>query len=211
MGYQSRSTIFLPTPTPTRPIPANILSTPHAGGQHAHRRSRLRRDLPTTHGHESAVAGNAVYRDEQQRWSRLEDIGVRGKLGSVDRDRAVALDSVGVVELQAPLTHVHRVRREPWTYQPHRRISRRVVRIAIITRGGERDVKVVTTIRQRRRYVLRCWALARAKIRGVKVFRGIRRRVRGSQIHVRIRVGASDHDGAVRKQHSRRVVQTRNG
>jgi hypothetical protein len=129
-GYdRSDSAIFIPISCRI-PLPTIILSRLRASGQHAHRRSRLRLDLSTAHREEGAVAGNTVYRHEQQRRSRLKEIGRRRELGRVEDDRAVALDSESVVELHDPLTHAHRVRREPWAYHPYRRISRRVIRIA---------------------------------------------------------------------------------
>lgn len=84
-----------------------------AGRQIADSRRWLGLDVPRAYDEHGAITWDAVHDDKQECRARLENVRDGRGLSDVEHIGAVAVDGVGVVELQVTLAHVHGMGSEP--------------------------------------------------------------------------------------------------
>ena len=183
----------------------------HNHRQLGRRRRRLRLHLARPHNHHRPIARHPIHHHKQQRRPGREQVRVRGHLRDVQHVRPVAVDRVRAVELQMPLAHVHRVRREPAPGEHDRRVGRRVVgRRPRVRRRRHRHVKVGSAVAQRRRHTRHLRTHPGRKVVRVEYLGRVRRRVRRVELDINVGIRTRDQDGCVREKDGGRVVHAGN-
>ena len=169
----------------------------------------MRLDVAAADDDVGPVARYTIHSYEDERGPGLENVGVGGHLRNMERDRAVFVDGIGVVQLEGALAHVHSVSGPTWAHDHDLRIRGSGVRGTRIGRGRYGDIKVFTTVGEgagdasRDRTV--CCIVGR-----IEIFNLVGSWEGRGKVDIDIGVGASDHDGTIRKKEGGGVVQPRN-
>ena len=153
----------------------------------------LRLDVSAANNEVGAIARYTVNGHEEERGSGLEDVCVGGHLRNMVDDRTILVDSIGVVQLEIALAHVHGVSGPTWTNYHDLRVLGRVVGGTGIRGSSDGDIEGFTAVSEGLRDTCRDRAV-RGIIGGVEVFNLVGGRVDGSEVDVYVGIRASDHD-----------------